>query len=253
MTKGIIYLEDKLGVTSGYERIWSMLVASARLTGIPIWRYSIYRHYPQFQWLKPFANRKAPTWNPETLPSMRIAVSNFIESRQPSLVICADPASIGLLGLNAEWATLDKLRGGVYHPKIGIDIPWVVTLPISAWHSKIKEKDLAAVNRGFTDKESYIEAYSTITLENDDPSPDIESIDSDSDSVHPVENLSDSDDSLATVDEEVVSNLAPEELYYEPIVVPYGRFVLVADMKKAGRLLRHGRISQESTSGSETT
>jgi hypothetical protein len=227
---GIVYLEDKLGVTTGYERIWQLLVASARLTGTPIWRYSIYRHYPQIQWLKSFGSRKAPTWNPDSLGAMRAGIADYIKKTNPALVICADPASIGLLGILPEIATLDKLRGGVYHPNIGVDVPWVITLPISAWHSKIKEKDLATVNKGFTDKDSYIQAYSTITIEADEDDPT--DLESDSPSVD--------DPTPAVVDtQELTDDREPEALYYEPIVVPYGRFVLVADMKKAGRLLRN--------------
>lgn len=218
----LLYIEDKLGVTDAYKSVFSGLLQAAGFAGYSIRQFSLYRMpgMRTTQWLIPYRNRKAPTWNPERLPKIRSLIEDVLATANPTVVICADPATVGILGLSEEWATLDNIRGGVYYPfKPESDVPFVFTLPMNVWHTQVKEKDLMQANRGFSDKEEFeafyneeSEAFEIATPESEDDETD------------------DSSDDPST------DSSAEEQMFYEPLTVPYGRFVLRTDFAKAGRL-----------------
>lgn len=131
-----------------------------------------------------------------------------------------DPAILFLLNPDWKQCTLDTLRGGVY---IHLGIPWVVCLPITAWHSKAKAKDIAKLNEGFLEKGDFEEFKAERESEEDD----------------------DEDDE---VDEE--DDRAKME-WHDPIVIPYGRIVLRFDLQKMARLL--GRLRKKERFKNETT
>lgn len=217
----ILYFEDKLGITTNYESLFRSIMHSVRLDPAGLRKFSLYRGYPHVNWLVPYANRKALTWNPERVHQIKEIVESVIRQVNPKLVICADPAALSVLGVPADYATLDVLRGGVYD---FAGRKFLVTIPISAWHRQVKEKDLMIVNKGFTDKEEFNDYYLGVEGTSSSDSDDIPASGDDVDG----------DDSVGGGAEDEGDDTP---VFYEPLIVPYGRFVITADLKKARRLL----------------
>lgn len=200
----ILLFEDKLGITTGYEGIWNSLLLKVGLAGTDVYRRNIYQRLgDKVSLLTRSGNRKSPGFNPD--PSVKRVVQAWVDSQidavQPDLIICMDPAILWLF--NPEWdqATLDNLRGGVYY--LG-RIPVVITLGISAWHNKKREKDIARLNDGFTDQEDWEEEFG-----------------------------GDETDSETT------------NVWIEPLSIPYGRFILTADLQKAKRVYGYVQAAKQ--------
>lgn len=198
MTPKILLFEDKLGITSGYESIWQSILLQARLVDVRILRRNSYSYFGnRVPLLSRKGNRKQPGFNPD--PRVQNLITRWIENEceqvLPTICICMDPALMFLANPDWDQATGDNLRGGNYRI---MGRPWVFTLPISAWHRKKSEKDIAKLNEGYVDKEEWEEDHG-----------------------------GDSQDTEQA-----------GAIWMEPVTVPEGRFVLRADIAKAGRVLR---------------
>jgi len=136
--KRILYFQDKLGVTDGYNKIFNYLLAKSGIRRAQVQLTSIYGVVDKALIKK--GNRTTPGFNPERIDQIRAAVLQRIESHKPDLIVVSCPATLGLL-TDWDWnrATIDKCRGGVY--SIG-GIPSIVVLPISAIHSHFDERSL---------------------------------------------------------------------------------------------------------------
>lgn len=197
MQQNVLLFEDKLGISSGYESIWTNLLMNSGLVGKDIVRRNSFRSLgTKVQLLVKHGNRKAPGFNPD--PQARHQIRQWVMSQvqnvAPAAIICMDPAILFIFNPDWDQATLDNLRGGVY--KL-LGIPTVVTLPITAWHTQKKEKDIARMNEGFIEEEEWEEEHGG---------------------------------------DETDSEL--NQLWLEPLVVPYGKFVLRSDLEKLARILR---------------
>lgn len=233
MTKSkhqLLYIEDKVGVTPGYLPLFEGLLTRAGFDQTSYRRFSIYRRYATTPFLVKFNhNRKALTWDPKKIRIIKDAAEEILLRLEPTVVMCACPAMIGILDLDPEWATLDNLRGGVYYPFKSIpETPLVVTLPISAWHRQVKEKDLAAANKGFTDQEDFTDYYARKADEYE--AAKAAKLDGTSENGVVIDNETGEElDERPDYDE--------DQMWYEPLAVPYGRFVIKADLNKAHRLM----------------
>lgn len=227
MTPKVLVFEDKSGISEGYLGIWQNLLYKAGLgkDNAVVERRSLYHSFNThdvLEWRKP---RKQPGFNTResNQRAIRLWLSDVISTHKPDLVICMDPALLFLCNPEWEQATIDKLRGGVY---VLAGIPWVISMPVTAYYSKAKPKDIAKLNDGFLDKgefEDFQREGVTIDAESDsedeiDPNEAKMIYDRDSD------------------DDRHIARLMSQ--WHEPIVVPYGRIVLSFDLSKAGRILR---------------
>lgn len=204
MSINILVFEDKLGITTGYEIIWQQLLIKSRLIGAKVAKrksFTVFQN--KVQLLTHSGNRKMPGFNPD--PRVQQQLLSWVESQiatvKPDITLCMDQALTFIV--NPEWnqSTIDNLRGGVYRV---MDRPFMIMLPISAWHQKKSEKDIARLNEGFTDKEEWEEEHGG-----------------------------------DETDSEVINGM-----WLEPMVVPYGKFVLVTDLEKAFRIIQRERTIQ---------
>lgn len=209
----ILLFEDKLGITAGYESIWRNLLVKAGLIGVDVIHRNAHTALgKRHQLLVRKGNRKAPGFNPD--PRVINAVATWAGSQialtKPDLCLCMDPALLFMANPDWDQATLDNLRGGVYK----VDgIPFIIMLGIAAWHNKKREKDIAKLNDGYTDREEWEEEHRSES-ESGDESGD----EGDDEERH----------------EEV------GHVWLEPVSIPYGKFVLLKDLEKANRILRSG-------------
>lgn len=211
----IAVFQDKLGVTSAYRPVWENLLLQAGLIGSKYtftWHKS-YNHFQQGQLLEWSGNRKTPGFNKN--PQAQIKTLNWVKdqlsSARANVALIMDPALFFIVNQNWDQATAEKLRGGFYNMKSHdrTDIMVLVTVPISSINRSMKTKDIAALNAGFADREEFEEHFAG---GEDDDGPD------DDDEVNLIE-------------------------WYDPIVVPYGKFCFTSDIFKLGRILR--RAEQE--------
>lgn len=151
----ILWFEDRFGTPGSYLRIWIRALVTAGIEPRSVHRVSLHKlMYPQ-QLLTTFMSRKAPTWKPELQLRITEIINEQVQQHKPQAVVLAAPESLACLGVHPEHATLHTLRGSVYK-RMGI--PFIVTLPISAWMSMVTQKDIGAANYGFDSKERMAEA-----------------------------------------------------------------------------------------------
>ena len=205
--------QDAIGVTAGYKGIWWKLLNGAGITEqnthvVLRTSYSAFTNKRHLEFRK---TRKQPGFNsdPGMQSRVRSWVADCIAQHQPDLVVCFDVSLLFLL--NPDWAqgTLDKLRGGLY---IERGIPWVVTLPLTSYHSKAKSTDIAKLNQGFVEKGDFEDFKQEIQYDKVD----------------------DEDDEERDIDQE---NEDARMEWHEPVVIPFGKIVLQYDLEKVGRLL----------------
>lgn len=197
MSQSVLLFEDKLGISSGYESIWISLLMASGFLAADINRRNSFRSLgAKVQLLVKKGNRKAPGFNPDPAAQFKIRtwVNTQIQTLSPSGIICMDAAILFMMNPDWDQATLDNLRGGVYKLQ---GVPCVVSLPITAWHTQKKEKDIARLNEGHTDFTEWEEAHG-------------------------------GDESDAELN----------NIWLEPVTVPYGKFVLRKDLEKLNRILR---------------
>lgn len=197
MRDAVILFEDKLGITTGYEGVWSGLLAVTGLLSTTIHRRSTYKAFGnKHQLLIKKGNRKSPGFNPdpEVQRDLRLWVSRELSNLEPAVCICMDPALFFLMNPDWDQATPDNMRGGVYRVE---NIPFICSLGISAWHNKKSDKDIARLNDGYTDEEEW--------------------------------------EADQGGEESDTANIGA--IWLEPVSVPYGKFVLRHDLDKASRIL----------------
>lgn len=210
----VLVFVDAIGITEGYKAIWWKLLNQVGITeqNTYITTRSSYQAFPGKKHLEWKKTRKQPGFN--TDPAMQRLVKRWvagcIEQHKPDLIICFDSALLFLV--NPDWlqATLDKLRGGLY---IEFGIPWVITLPLTSWHSKAKSTDIAKLNQGFVEKGDFQDYKQELEYESLN---------------------SESDDDERDVDDE---NEKARMEWHEPVVIPFGKIVLKFDLEKVARLL----------------
>ena len=205
----ILLLEDKLGITEGYQGIFESLMLGAGLNPQQVRRYSVWKSpvARSHKLLIQKGNRKSPGFNPD--PRVAAAVREFLDNAidrvNPELILCLDLAMLGIVEPRWDIATIDNLRGGVYFYR---DIPFLVTTPFSAVHTQKKAKDVRALNQGYETKEAFDAAVNSDDESEDDP---------------------------AEPDEE-----EDKEIFIAPYTIPYGNWILRADLRKAHRLIQSG-------------
>lgn len=199
----ILLFEDKLGISVGYENIWVSLLMKTGLHQHEIIRRNSFKTLGRkVELLTKKGNRKSPGFNPDQQAQYQIRqwVNTQIQTLDPSAIICMDTAILFLFNPDWDQATLDNLRGGVYK---AFNKPVLISLPITAWHTQKKEKDIARMNEGFTEEEEW-----------------------------------DTEHGGDETDSEV------NKIWIEPIVVPYGKFVLRSDLEKLARILKRQKETE---------
>lgn len=195
----VLVLEDKLGITSGYMGAWDELTKQAGFNQLNFVRYSLWKSPAMqgYQLLIKSGNRKSPGFNPDPriVDRVRSWFTITVNAVKPDAILVMDVALLGVLEPSWDIATIDHLRGGVYHCTWGAhmgsrQIPILVTVPISAINNRKKTKDIKALNEGAESQDEWDE------MDHD-----------------------------------------PEELFFEPYTIPYGRWVLARDLKKLYQLL----------------
>lgn len=135
-SKRILYLTDKFGVSDGYQRAFTAMLAKAGIRKQQIWLANIYTLVPSPLIRK--GNEKTWKFNPEKLDAITAAFNQKITAISPDIIVVSDPAVLGVLvDGDSRLATLDKLRGGVYQYR---GIPVIVTYPITAINTHVDEQ-----------------------------------------------------------------------------------------------------------------
>ena len=135
-TKRILYLTDKFGVSQGYSKSFSLMLANCGIKRKQVIETNIYGLVNKPLIKK--GNRKAWGFNPERKDEIEAAFNQRIETVAPDIIVCSCPAILGFL-CDWDWdlATLDKCRGGVYYYR---GIPVIVTYPITAIHQQVDQR-----------------------------------------------------------------------------------------------------------------
>lgn len=212
----LLVFVDAVGVTEGYKPIWQNLLTKVGITesNTQVTLRSSYHHFSGKQHLEWKKTRKQPGFNTSYLMQQRVKtwVESVIAQHQPDMIVCFDPALLFMLNPDWNQATLDKLRGGLY---IEFNIPWLVTLPLTAHHTKAKSSDIAKLNQGFTEKGEFNDFKQELNYENG-----------------AVTDESDEDE----FDEDRDNEKARME-WHEPVIIPFGKMVLRYDWEKVVRIL----------------
>lgn len=215
----LLVFMDAVGITEGYKPLWHRLLTRVGITEqtVQVTLRSSYHHFSGKQHLEWKKTRKQPGFNTNLAMQARVKkwVQGVIEQHQPDLIVCFDPALLFLLNPDWSQATLDKLRGGLY---IELGVPWVVTLPMTAYHTKAKSTDIAKLNQGFIEKGDFNDFQKEL---------DYSSLDSPEDD-------EDSEDQETETDRR---NEDSRMEWHEPIIIPFGKTVLRYDFEKVQRLL----------------
>lgn len=122
-----------------------------------VWKVSLYRdpRMASKQLLTKVGNRKAPGFNPAILREVREWIRDQIRAHKDcKLILCQDPACLGVVEPSWDISTLDNLRGGVYDFD---GIKFLVIPPVSVIHSKKNPKDIRAMNDGAENREEWEE------------------------------------------------------------------------------------------------
>lgn len=132
----VLLLTDKFGVSQGYEPAFTKLVHKAGIPRAKIIKASAYDQISEL--LKKYGNEKTLRFNPAKTDRITQWVDAKIKAVRPSVIVCSDPATLGLFtNWDLRGSTLDKCRGGVYHYQ---GIPVVICLPVTAIHRNVDQK-----------------------------------------------------------------------------------------------------------------
>lgn len=209
MSGKILWFTDRFGIHGAYRAVWTRLLAGA---GISVTRVRVISLHEQLKGtlLASLGNRKAPTWREDREHEIREQMQKDIQLYQPSVVVLSSPESLCVTDLRPEHATLHNLRGSLYSV---FGVPALVILPMSAWTTQVSIKSTGEANYGESDEESFeqlVERQQEFPLVLDEESEQ-EADDFDSD-------------------------LDTDTFYYEPVIVPVGKFMLKADVAKLFRI-----------------
>lgn len=215
----LLVFTDAVGITEGYKPIWHRLLGVVGITeqNTQVITRTSYHHFSGKQHLEWKKTRKQPGFNTDSIMQSKVTkwVRSVIDQHSPDLIVCFDPALLFLLNPDWNQATLDKLRGGLY---IVMDIPWVVTLPLTAYHTKAKSSDIAKLNQGFVEKGDFNDFQKELDYAS----------------------IGESEDDEEVEDQETESDRRNEDSrmeWHEPIIIPFGKTVLRYDFQKVQRLL----------------
>ena len=132
----ILYITDKFGVSQGYEPAFTKMVHKAGIPRAKILKASPYDQISEL--LKKYQNEKTLRFNPAKIEQMTAWVDSKIKAVRPSVIVCSDPATLGLFtNWDLKGSTIAKCRGGKYDYQ---GIPVLVTLPITAIHRNVDER-----------------------------------------------------------------------------------------------------------------
>lgn len=132
----VLYITDKFGVSQGYEPAFTKMVHKAGIPRAKILKDSPYSQISEL--LKKYGNEKTLRFNPDKKDIITRWVDARIKATRPSVIVCSDPACLGLFtNWDIRSATIDKCRGGVYDYG---GIPVIITLPITAIHRNVDER-----------------------------------------------------------------------------------------------------------------
>lgn len=150
----ILLLQDKLGITDGYKPIWERMVTGAGLWPsnfrlVSAWKSQLAGKYTL---LTRKGNRKAPGPNPEIKDVLERWLDTSIQLQKATMIVCMDPAFLGMVESSWDIATIDNMRGGVYDYK---GKPFMVIPPISAINTQKKPKDIRAMNDGAESEDEF--------------------------------------------------------------------------------------------------
>jgi len=231
--KPILYFEDAIGITSRYEEIFRILSREQAQN------VSLYKRLSKSELLMWKGNRKHPGYrlDSSSLTKLYTVTSELLNIYKPELVVTSDPATLAFLMPYREeswdWATIENLRGGVYQYK---GIPWIVTYPITAYFTDIRERDIAVANDGFDNQEDFNSYQSTEIDEADEGAGD-------------EEDEADEADTTEIEFNEIKKefNERDDRHFYAPVItkVSVGKFCLAADWHKAFRIIKSQRDRAE--------
>lgn len=153
----ILWFVDRFGIKGNYAATWLRAVSKAGIRPASIKLVNLHGEL-RGQLLTRHGTRKAPTWRPEREAEIRLCINNHIQRHRSTLkaVVLSSPESLVITGVLPEYATLAKLRGGVYDVA---GLPALVILPMSAWFTQISQRDIALANYGANNAEQLETLY----------------------------------------------------------------------------------------------
>lgn len=227
LSKPILYFCDPVGVTEGYQNLFQ------RLTKNQAYPVSLYRVFPKERILHYRGNRKSPGYSIEegVLNDIRKAMQGLVDRYEPRLIVTSDPATLFLCvddyQLAWNWMTIENARGGIYKA-FGLSL--LVTYPLTAWYSEIRERDIASANQGFGNEEDFERAHAS-WINTQIPAP--------GESAESAEVAEGEAENPAVALENEESHAGEDAVFFHPIKtkVQVGKFCLESDWRKARRLL----------------
>lgn len=211
MNDGILFYIDRFGLPGDYRVVWLKLLSQSSIPTMKATALSLHKLLGG-NLLQPYRNRKAPTWNERREDEIRARIKADITKHRPKVIVLSSPEALVVTGLDPEYATLFKLRGAVYDV---YGVPALVTLPISAWRTQVSTKEIGGANFGIDDPEQFdllqearLASAGAGDAEGDD-------------------------------DEERAESSDTAETWYEPVIVPVGKFMLQSDYRKLGRIFNN--------------
>lgn len=209
----VLWFEDRFGIKNNYLSAWLYAIKQAGLDPLHTKRINLHARL-RGQLLTKYKNRKAPTWIPDRQQdikdAMMTAVAEAGGASRVSAIVLGAPESLACLDMDPESGTLARLRGSVYE---FMGIPAIVTLPMSAWFTKVDQRDIEMANYGVESEEdmaSYASAKDITLIEGEDGDEE-----------------SDEDDS-AKEEEDL--------FFYIPVMTPVGKVMIQFDMAKTARI-----------------
>lgn len=133
MSGRILYITDKYRVSSGYRPAFDAMLNKIKIPRSAVVITDIYNLVDKPLYRK--GKEKLWRFDPEKLDAIKAAFDSRIRAIRPTLIVVTCPAVIGAVA-NGDTgvATLEKMRGGVYHYG---GIPTIVTYPITAIHQRV--------------------------------------------------------------------------------------------------------------------
>lgn len=245
----ILWYVDRFGMPGQFRAIWATMLKRAGLPPIDVRLLSLHRDLGGTLLMR-HGNRIAPTWIPERGMEIRQHIRQQVTELAPKCIVLAAPEALAVTPALPEYATLQQLRGSVYDVA---GVPAIVMLPMSAWVTKVSTTALQAANYGESDEAKWMES---LDREAESSAPGnsgvADSADAASDSLpmlarepmagSPIDDDSEDDDDFGSGTENT-SHEESDNFWYEPVMVPVGKFMLQADAHKLSRLY-HGRAGE---------
>lgn len=153
----VLWFVDRFGIKGHYTATWLRAINQAGIRPASIKLVNLHGEL-RGQLLTRYGTRKAPTWRPEREAEIRQCINNHIRRHNTTLkaIVLSSPESLAVTGVLPEYATLAKLRGGVYTVA---GLPAIVILPMSAWFTQISQRDIALANYGANSAEQLETLY----------------------------------------------------------------------------------------------